>query len=57
MDKKKIIYISNGYWDGKEVFDEAECPECRFEYEEDDKDWKEPFCPHCGQALDWEIET
>jgi hypothetical protein len=32
----------------------AEYPECGYEYEDGDKDWREPFCPHCGQALLWD---
>ena len=37
------------------VFTESDagCPRCKFEYKREDKDWGEPFCPHCGQALKW----
>ncbi len=53
---KTVLYSGDGYADGHMVYDMAECPNCGYEYEEGDKDWKEPFCPHCGQALSWERE-
>ncbi len=53
-EPKLVIYSGDGYADGSLVYDMAECPECGYEYEDGDKDWKEPFCPHCGQALLWE---
>lgn len=56
MKKEKVIYSADGYSDGHLVYDMASCPCCGFDYEESDAIWKEPFCPHCGQALDWEIE-
>ena len=57
MEKKHVIYSGDGFADGKMVYDMAECPNCGFDYEESDAIWKEPYCPHCGQALDWETET
>lgn len=56
IESKKVIYRGDGYSDGELVYDMAECPSCGFEYEESDWIWKEPYCPHCGQLLDWEIE-
>lgn len=53
QEPQLVIYSGDGYADGELVYDWAECPKCGYEYEEDDKDWKEPFCPHCGQALEW----
>ena len=50
-----VNYSGDGYSDGKLVYDLAECPNCGYDYEESDYIWKEPFCPHCGQALKWEI--
>ena len=57
MEKKHVIYSADGYADGHLVYDMAECPNCGFDYEENDAIWKEPFCPHCGQALDWDMEA
>ncbi len=56
QEPKAAIYSGDGYADGYMVYYMAECPNCGYEYEEGDKDWKEPFCPHCGQALKWESE-
>ena len=40
-----------------EKFDgSANCPSCECEFEDYEFTWEEPFCPHCGQALDWETE-
>lgn len=52
---KAVIYSGDGYADGCLVYDSAECPECGYTYEESDKEWGEPYCPHCGQLLDWEM--
>ena len=43
----------DGYADGFLVYDYGKCPKCGWQYEEGDKDWKEPFCCHCGQKLKW----
>ena len=51
-----INYISDGYADGYLVYDGAECPNCGYGYEENDSAWKEPYCPHCGQRLNWEFK-
>lgn len=52
------IFCSDGFADGSPVYDYAECPGCGYSYEEGDKDWGEPYCPHCGMPLDWdEAET
>lgn len=56
-DSKEVIYSGNGFADGSMVYDMAECPNCGYEYEQGDKDWKEPYCPRCGQHLDWEVEN
>lgn len=53
QEPKTVLYSGDGYADGYMVYDMAECPNCGYEYEDGDKDWKEPFCPHCGQPLEW----
>lgn len=54
-EPRPVVYITTGYADGAPVYDYANCPDCGYSYEEDDKDWGDHFCPHCGQALNWEI--
>lgn len=49
-----VKYEMTDYTDGNPVYGYANCPACGYCYEEGDKNWKEPFCPHCGQALKWE---
>lgn len=41
---------------GGMVYDLAECPSCGHAFYEVDSDWKQPFCSHCGQKLDWSFE-
>lgn len=56
-ERKSVIYYGDGYADGAIVYDEAECPSCGRVYDQEDFHvWGAPFCPHCGQALDWEGE-
>lgn len=43
----------DGYADGELVYDYGKCPNCGWEFKEDDKDWQEPYCCHCGQKLHW----
>ena len=50
---KKPIFSGDGYWDGKLVFDMANCPTCGYLYEYGWENWGYPFCPKCGQAIDW----
>ena len=55
---KKVIYTADGYADGHLCYDYAKCPTCgNDEYEEGINNWGEPYCPKCGQALDWSMET
>ena len=54
--KTTPIYFGDGLFDGEIVLDMAECPSCGYIYDEDDSVWGEPFCPHCGQELEWEGE-
>ena len=54
QEPKTVIYSGDGYADGYMVYDIAECPNCSYEYEYGDKDWGLPFCPNCGQKLNWE---
>lgn len=35
----------------------ANCPSCEYQFDDYSDLWGEPFCPHCGQALDWEAEA
>jgi len=53
-EPKSPVYYGDGYADGQMVYDSAECPTCGYIYERRDSIWGEPFCPHCGQAIDWE---
>lgn len=54
-EPKKVFYESDGYADGAPVYDIAICPACNYRFEDYESAWGEPFCPHCGQALDWNI--
>lgn len=51
---KHVLLESDGYADGYPVY-EAVCPDCGEilddEYDPDQK--HDPFCPCCGQRLDW----
>ncbi len=49
---KKPIYQGDGYVDGELVCDMALCPNCNNEFEYV-WEWAVPYCPQCGQALDW----
>lgn len=52
-ERKSVIYYVDGYSDGCMMYDTAECPSCGYMFDEEDSVWKEPFCPHCGQKLEW----
>lgn len=52
--KMKPVFTSDGYEDGNPVYDVAECPRCGYIFEDTDKVWGEPFCPHCGARLMWD---
>ena len=56
QEPKTVLYSGDGYADGYMVYDMAEWPNCSYEYEDGDKDWGLPFCPSCGQKLNWESE-
>ena len=45
------------YPNGDIVYNTAICPSCEWVIEDSEDLWGEPFCPHCGQALDWETEA
>lgn len=47
------IYEGDGYIDGEIAYDTALCPNCDAYFEEGDFIWEKPYCPSCGQALDW----
>lgn len=51
--RKSVNYYGDGYSNGQMVYDSAECPSCGYIFDENDNIWGEPYCPHCGQALDW----
>lgn len=54
---QKPEYIADGYSDGELVYDMAKCPNCgNDDYEYDYGNWGKPFCPECGQALNWSKE-
>ena len=48
-----VEYLADGYSDGQLVYDMASCPRCGHDYEYGCANWEDPFCPECGQALDW----
>ena len=50
MDKISVIYRDDGTHNPP-MFEKPECPSCGYEL---GKLWGYPFCPKCGQALDWE---
>ena len=52
---KNVIYSVDGFADGNPVYETAECPACGFNFEKYTSIWGEPFCPHCGQRLEWGI--
>lgn len=56
IEPSMVRYEGDGYADGEMVYDIARCPNCDYTYEADDLIWNEPFCPRCGQALNWEPE-
>ena len=54
----QMVYLQgDGYADGYLVYDEALCPECGYMISDvyDPEYHYEPYCPHCGQALDWNV--
>lgn len=53
LEEKELLYSGDGYFNGRIVYDIAQCPSCGYEYEEGEMIWGEPFCPHCGQKLKW----
>lgn len=53
LEEKELLYSGDGYFNGRIVYDIAQCPSCGFEYEEGDYIWGETYCPHCGQKLKW----
>lgn len=52
---RKVLYSSDGYYDGNLVFDMASCPNCGNDFEQGDETWESKYCPNCGQALKWEL--
>ena len=52
-EPQDVRYESDGYADGKPVYDMAYCPNCDREFEEDDIVWGCKYCPDCGQRLNW----
>lgn len=56
-EEKQVELESDGFYDGKIVYDYGKCPSCGWDFEEGDKDWEEPFCCHCGQRLAWFMES
>lgn len=53
---KKPDYESDGYADGKLVYDYAKCPICGHDFEYGINDWGCNYCSDCGQKLDWSDE-
>lgn len=57
-DEPMTVFLSgDGYADGYLVYDKAECPQCGYVLDEDfePEQHHEPYCPHCGQRLDWNV--
>ena len=52
-EDKWLVYY---YADEEREYNTAECPVCGYIYDKSDTIWGEPFCPHCGQALNWGSE-
>ena len=51
-----VIFECTGYADGAPVYDKAFCPVCDHVFEDGyDDAWGDPYCSHCGTALDWKI--
>lgn len=50
---QKPLLEGDGYVDGELVYDIAFCPNCNAEFEYGYGNWGDPYCPKCGQALDW----
>lgn len=55
MKAMKVILEGDGYSDGNVVYDTAICPHCDYvlDADYDPDEHHEPYCPHCGQRLDW----
>lgn len=53
---RMVNYYGDGFYDGDMIYDGAECSNCGMDFEEDDENWDMPYCPHCGQKLQWEGE-
>lgn len=56
-DARPVFLYGDGYADGSMVYDTAECPNCGYTLDDDfdfDKP-HEPYCPRCGQLLDWNV--
>lgn len=53
QEPEQVELEGDGYADEEIVYDYGKCPNCGWEFEEGDKDWKEPYCCHCGQKLEW----
>lgn len=52
-----VILHGDGYANGELVYDVVECPACCYELTDDyDPEYQyEPYCPHCGQKLNWNV--
>ena len=57
QEPKQVELEGDGYADGELVYDYGRCPSCGWHFEDGDKDWKEPYCCHCGQKLRWFKES
>ena len=57
--KRSPVKVKYDEFNSDEVagFKTASCPSCEWGFEDFEDIWGEPFCPHCGQALDWETES
>ena len=53
QEPMQVDLEGDGYADGELVYDYGKCPKCGWDFEEGDKEWKQPYCCHCGQKLKW----
>ena len=49
---KKVYFHDEVLVDGR-LITEAICTNCDYVITDDIEYYREPYCPHCGQALDW----
>lgn len=51
---KTPSYVGTGYWYGEFIYDSWICPNCGIDCE---ADFDGKYCPECGQAIDFGLES